>query len=103
MNLHPARRAYPLASAPLPKFVIHRSTFRHELRKQRGTSNSKILVPLFDLKFLKRVCGKSCRNFKSAALAADRRSRKRLDAGLRATQDQRVNVVRSLIGADRLQ
>src|SRR5262245_28039255 len=25
---------------------------RHELRKQRGTSNSMILVPLFDLKFL---------------------------------------------------
>src|SRR3982074_225645 len=24
----------------------------HELRKQRGTSNSMILVPLFDLKFL---------------------------------------------------
>src|SRR5436190_5492401 len=57
------------ASAPLPKFVIHRSTFRHELRKQRGTSNSMILVPLFDLKFLTRVCGNCCRNFKSAALA----------------------------------
>ena len=34
------------ASAPLPKFVIHGSTFRHELRKQRGTSKSMILVPL---------------------------------------------------------
>src|SRR5438067_13632502 len=39
-------------SGPLPKFVIHRGTTRHELRKQRGTSNSMILVPLFDLKFL---------------------------------------------------
>src|SRR5437764_5820128 len=40
------------ASAPLPKFVIHRSILRHELRKQRGTSTPMILVPLFDLKFL---------------------------------------------------
>ena len=39
-------------SAPFPKFVIPRSIPRHELRKQRGTSNSMILVPLFDLKFL---------------------------------------------------
>src|SRR5262249_36493127 len=39
-------------SAPLSKFVIHRSTSRHELRKQRGTSKFMILVPLFDLKFL---------------------------------------------------
>src|SRR5262244_2000063 len=39
-------------SAPFPKFVIHLSTLLHELRKQRGTSNSMILVPLFDLKFL---------------------------------------------------
>src|SRR5260370_21395174 len=28
------------------------------------------LVPLFDLKFLTRACGKHCRNFRSAALAA---------------------------------
>src|SRR5712672_1319020 len=41
-----------MASAPLPKFVIHGSTPGHELRKQRGTSDSMILVPLFDLKFL---------------------------------------------------
>jgi len=40
------------ASAPLPKFVIHRGTLSHELRKQRGTSKHMILVPLFDLKFL---------------------------------------------------
>src|SRR5205807_2692720 len=39
-------------SAPFPKFVIHLSTLRNELRKQRGTRNSMILVPLFDLKFL---------------------------------------------------
>src|SRR5437660_254603 len=46
-----------------------------------------ILVPLFDLKFLKRSCGRWCRNLKSAALepvcgppavrAIWRRSRKR--------------------------
>src|SRR5882724_1178977 len=41
-----------LASAPFPKFVIPLSMRRHELRKQRGTSNSMLLVPLFDLKFL---------------------------------------------------
>src|SRR5882757_9451524 len=40
------------SSAPLPKFVIHCGTLWHELRKQRGTGNSMILVPLFDLKFL---------------------------------------------------
>src|SRR5262249_16752746 len=40
------------ASAPFPKFVIRRSKLRHELRKQRGTSNAMILVPPFDLKFL---------------------------------------------------
>jgi hypothetical protein len=38
--------------APFPKFVIHPSTLWHELRKQRGTGHSRILVPLFDLKFL---------------------------------------------------
>ena len=39
-------------SAPFPKFVIRLSILLHELRKQRGTSKSMILVPLFDLKFL---------------------------------------------------
>src|SRR5262249_36416175 len=46
-------RTLPIGpSAPLSKFVIHCSTTRHELRKQRGTSKFMILVPLFDLKFL---------------------------------------------------
>src|SRR5207253_10037683 len=40
------------ASAPFPKFVIHCGALWHELRKQGGTSNPMILVPLFDLKFL---------------------------------------------------
>jgi hypothetical protein len=33
------------------KFVIQGGTFEYELRKPKGTSNSMILVPLFDLKF----------------------------------------------------
>jgi hypothetical protein len=40
------------ASALHPKFVIRCSTLFHELRMQKGTSKSMILVPLFDLKFL---------------------------------------------------
>src|SRR5919199_506245 len=55
--------------ARFSKFVIQRGTLGNELRKPKGTSNSMILVPLFDLKFLKRTRGTRCRNFKSAALA----------------------------------
>jgi hypothetical protein len=55
-------------SARFSKFVIQRGTLGHELRKPKGTSNSMILVPLFDLKFLRRTRGTRCRNFKSAAL-----------------------------------
>src|SRR5262249_7004101 len=36
---------------------------------------SMILVPLFDLKFLRRTCGTRCRNFKSAALTPSQRRR----------------------------
>jgi hypothetical protein len=43
------------ASAPLPKFVIHRGTLSRELRKQRGTSKYNILVSLFDLKSLNEL------------------------------------------------
>jgi glutathione S-transferase len=57
------------ASARFSKFVIQCGTLGHELRKPKGTSNSMILVPLFDLKFLRRTRGTRCRNFKSAALA----------------------------------
>src|SRR5437588_463955 len=55
-------------SARFSKFVIQRGTLGHELRKPKGTSNSMILVPLFDLKFLSRTRDTRCRNFKSAAL-----------------------------------
>jgi hypothetical protein len=42
----------PDPSTLFPKFVIHRGTLLHELRKAKGTSKSMILVPLFYLKFL---------------------------------------------------
>src|SRR5262249_5960085 len=67
---HARDDARVITSAPLPKFVIHRDTLSHELRKQRGTSKHITLVPLFDLKFLNELAGWWCRNFKSAALAA---------------------------------
>src|SRR5262245_555422 len=57
-------------SAPLSKFVIHCSTARHELRKQRGTSKFMILVPLFDLKFLDEFAAGGAGTSKSAALAS---------------------------------
>src|SRR5207302_10752211 len=57
-----------LTSARFSKFVIQRGTLGHELRKPKGTGNSMILVPLFDLKFLSRTRDPRCRNFKSAAL-----------------------------------
>jgi hypothetical protein len=48
--------------------VIRCGTLGHELRKPKGTSNSMILVPLFDLKFLRWTRVNGCRNFTSAAL-----------------------------------
>jgi glyoxylate/hydroxypyruvate reductase A len=54
----------PATSARFSKFVIRCGTLGHELRKPKGTSNSRILVPLFDLKFLKwtRVTGAGISN-----------------------------------------
>ena len=54
--LAPAAAFQPIGrtSARFSKFVIRRGTLGHELRKPKGTSNSMILVPLVDLKFL--VC-----------------------------------------------
>ncbi len=66
----------PRASARFSKFVIQRGTLGYELRKPKGTSNSMILVPLFDLKFLRRTGGTWCRNFKSAALACSQNGNK---------------------------
>jgi hypothetical protein len=43
------------ASVPIPKFAIPCGQLSRELRKQRGTSNLMILVPLLDLKFLNEL------------------------------------------------
>jgi hypothetical protein len=59
--IRPARAA---PSAHFPKFVLHRSDHFHELRKAMGTSKLMILVPLFYLTFLERICRKWCRNVK---------------------------------------
>src|SRR5438105_6742150 len=56
-------------SAPFPKFVNHRSAPCTNFGNKRGTRNSIIVVPPFDLKFLIRTRGTYCRNFKSAALS----------------------------------
>src|SRR5579872_4174465 len=52
------------SSAHFPKFVLHRSDHFHELRKVMGTGKLMILVPLFYLTFLGRICRKWCRNVK---------------------------------------
>jgi len=56
------------SSAHFPKFVLHRSTHLHELRKVTGTSKLLILVPLIDLKSLGRRRRLRCRDFRSAVL-----------------------------------
>src|SRR5712691_495275 len=66
-----SRLARSSTSAPLPKFVIHRGNLQHELRKQRGTSNSMILVRLLNLRFLTEHAAMNDRNLKFAALADD--------------------------------
>src|SRR5215467_7700692 len=50
-----ARRAGP--SAPIPKFVSYCGKLVYELRNQRSTSKSMILVRLLDLKFLYEIAG----------------------------------------------
>src|SRR5258706_4923360 len=52
-----------------------------------------ILVPLFDLKFLERVCGNCCRNFKSAALAVLPRAQPMRAAATRFRLDLFLNTV----------
>src|SRR5690348_13817516 len=44
-------------SAHFPKFVSYLGTHPHELRKVMGTSKPMVLVPLFYLTFLNRICG----------------------------------------------
>ena len=45
----------PWTSAHFPKFVLHRSTHLHELRKVMGTSKSMIPSSAFDLKSPERI------------------------------------------------
>jgi hypothetical protein len=53
-----------MTSAHFPKFVLHCRDHFHELRKVMGTSKLMILVPLFYLTFLGRICREWCRNVK---------------------------------------
>src|SRR5215207_10096507 len=53
-----------IASAPLPKFVIHGSTPWHELRKRKGALASIWLECRFSIEVPIRACGRGCRNFK---------------------------------------
>jgi pilus assembly protein Flp/PilA len=48
-------RRHVWRSAPLPKFVMHRSNLRCELRKQRALANVLSLVPLVDFKSLNEL------------------------------------------------
>jgi hypothetical protein len=48
-----------------PRYIA--ATSSRGLRKDMGTSKSMILVPLFDLKSLKRFCREPVRDFRSAA------------------------------------
>ena len=52
MNRHRMSRRPNETSAPIPKFASYRGEFDCELRNQRSTSNSMILVRLLNLKFL---------------------------------------------------
>jgi hypothetical protein len=59
-------------SAPLPNFVIHCGTLRHEIRKQRGTGMYMVSGAAFRFEVPEGVRRKCCRNFKSAALVGRR-------------------------------
>jgi hypothetical protein len=48
--------------------VIHCVNLLHELRKVMGANKIMILVPLFDLKSLRRTCGTRYRDFRLAVL-----------------------------------
>ena len=54
----PRSRPGTRSSAPFPKFVIHRGTPCHELRKQRGTSKCMILSATYRFEVPERACGR---------------------------------------------
>src|SRR5262245_47394352 len=62
---------YEEASGPIPKFVTTCSTLKYELRNLRTTSNSMILVPLFEPEVRDRTCRSLCANFGFGALAPE--------------------------------
>src|SRR5437764_15445396 len=57
------------ASVPIPKFANLCGTLQCELRNQRDTSNSMVLVPLFEPEVRNRFCSTTCANFGFGALA----------------------------------
>jgi hypothetical protein len=63
-------------SVPIPKFANPCGRLRCELRNQRDTSNSMILVPLLNAKFAKRTHPPDRANFGFAALANSFRERR---------------------------
>src|SRR5439155_25144701 len=58
------------ASVPIPKFARLCGNLGCELRNQRDTSNSMILVPLFEPEVRNRFCNTMCANFGFGALAS---------------------------------
>src|SRR5881227_99722 len=50
---------------------MQRGTLEYELRKPKGTSNSMILVPLFDLNFLRRTRGHTVQEFQIGGTRLD--------------------------------
>ena len=58
----------PRASGPIPKFVSARGTLGYELRNLRTTSNSMVLVPLFEPEVRDRICRTVGANFGFGAL-----------------------------------
>src|SRR5215211_6785103 len=57
-----------LTSAPLPKFVIHRSTPLTRTSEAKGHLQVYGSSAAFRFEVPKRACGRRCKNFKSAAL-----------------------------------
>ena len=61
------------ASVPNSKFAYFAASSGANFEFDKDASKLMILVPLCDLKFLRRTCGKRGRNFKSPALVLARR------------------------------
>src|SRR5712691_4961542 len=66
--LRPAQRHDRKTAVPIPKFARARGTISCELRNQRDTSNSMILVPLFESEVRNCPCSTMRANFGFGAL-----------------------------------